>query len=80
MIEADSKEAKPKEILKQDRVKAVQKNKELIRMLENAIEKTSADTGWSHVGKLGAYLSNNSSFSTVNYGFSKTGWTFKGNS
>jgi OST-HTH/LOTUS domain-containing protein len=77
LIEADSKETKPKEILKEDRVKAVQKNKKLIKMLENAIEKTSDDSGWSYVGRVGTYLSNNSSFSTVNYGYQKLGELLK---
>jgi uncharacterized protein (TIGR00288 family) len=77
LIEADSKETKPKEILKEDRVKAVRKNKNLIKMLENAIEKTSDDSGWSYVARVGTYLSNNSSFSTVNYGYQKLGELLK---
>lgn len=77
LIEADNKEALPKELLKEDRVKAIRKNKKLIKMLENAIEKTSDDSGWSYVARVGTYLSNNSSFSTVNYGFQKLGELLK---
>ncbi len=45
----------------------------LIKLLNTAIEKTSNDTGWSHVAQLGIYLNNNSSFSPLNYGYQKLG-------
>ena len=46
---------------------------ELVRLLRNAVEKTSEDDGWSHMSKVGSYISNNSSFSSINYGYKKLG-------
>ncbi|HKI50518.1 MAG TPA: NYN domain-containing protein [Geothermobacteraceae bacterium] len=43
----------------------------LVRLLRTAVEQTSADDGWSHMGQVGNYISNNSSFSSINYGYSK---------
>lgn len=44
----------------------------LVRLLRTAVEQTSDDDGWSHLGRVGDYISNNnSSFSTVNYGYKK---------
>jgi uncharacterized protein (TIGR00288 family) len=43
----------------------------LIRLLRTSVEQTSEDDGWAHLGRVGAYISNNSSFSPVNYGYSK---------
>ena len=45
----------------------------LVRLLRTAVEQTSADDGWSHMGQVGKYISNNSSFSPINYGYSKLG-------
>jgi len=45
----------------------------LVRLLRTAAEKTSDDDGWSHMSKVGHYISNNSSFSPINYGFKKIG-------
>jgi uncharacterized LabA/DUF88 family protein len=35
------------------------------------VEQTADDDGWAHLGKVGQYISNNSSFSPVNYGYKK---------
>ena len=43
----------------------------LVRLLRTAVEEASDDSGWSHLGAVGAYISNNSSFSSINYGYSK---------
>ncbi|MBO1924061.1 NYN domain-containing protein [Thiomicrorhabdus sp. 6S3-12] len=43
----------------------------LVRLLRTAVEQTSDDDGWAHMSKVGHYISNNSSFSPVNYGFKK---------
>ena len=43
----------------------------LVKLLRTAAEQTSDDDGWSHLGKVGKYISNNSSFSPVNYGYQK---------
>jgi uncharacterized protein (TIGR00288 family) len=44
---------------------------ELVKMLRTAVEQTAADDGWSHLGQVGQYISNNSSLSPVNYGYKK---------
>lgn len=43
----------------------------LVRLLRTSVEQTSEDDGWAHLGKVGAFISNNSSFSPVNYGYRK---------
>lgn len=43
----------------------------LVRTLRMAVEQTADDDGWAHLGKVGQYISNNSSFSPVNYGYKK---------
>ncbi|MBL1321632.1 MAG: NYN domain-containing protein [Methylophaga sp.] len=45
----------------------------LVRLLRTAVEQTMEDDGWSHLGQVGKYISNNSSFSPVNYGYKKLG-------
>lgn len=45
----------------------------LVRLLRTAVEQTSEDDGWSHMSKVGLYISNNSSFSSINYGYKKLG-------
>jgi uncharacterized protein (TIGR00288 family) len=44
---------------------------ELVRLLRTSVEQTSEDNGWAHLGRVGQYISNNSSFSSVNYGYRK---------
>jgi hypothetical protein len=44
---------------------------ELVRLLRTSVEQTSDDDGWAHLGKVGQYISNNTSFSPVNYGYRK---------
>src|SRR5690606_2489647 len=43
----------------------------LVKLLRTAVEQTSDDDGWSSMGRVGHYISNNSSFSSVNYGYKK---------
>ena len=43
----------------------------LIKLLRTAIEQTIEDDGWAYLGLAGKYISNNSSFSPVNYGYKK---------
>ena len=45
----------------------------LVNVLRNAADQTAEDDGWSYLGRLGQYISNNSSFSPVNYGYTKLG-------
>ncbi|QCF26858.1 NYN domain-containing protein [Hydrocarboniclastica marina] len=43
----------------------------LVRTLRTAVEQTADDDGWAHLARVGQYISNNSSFSPVNYGYKK---------
>jgi len=45
----------------------------LVKLLRTAVEQTSEDDNWAHMSKVGTYISNNSSFSPVNYGYKKLG-------
>jgi len=41
----------------------------LVRMLRLACENTAGDDGWSHMSSVSQYITNQKSFSPVNYGF-----------
>ena len=43
----------------------------LVKLLRTAVEQTSEDDGWANLGTVGSYISNNSSFSSLNYGYRK---------
>lgn len=43
----------------------------LVKLLRNAAEQTAEEDGWSHLGRVGQYISNNTSFSSINYGYKK---------
>ena len=43
----------------------------LVNMLRTAVEQTAEDDGWSHLGRVGQYISNNTSLSPINYGYKK---------
>jgi len=45
----------------------------LVKLLTTAVEQTAGDDGWSYVGTVGSYITNNSSFSSINYGYRKLG-------
>lgn len=45
----------------------------LVKLLRTAVEQTSEDDGWAHMSKVAHYISNNSSFSSINYGYKKLG-------
>ena len=42
-----------------------------MKLLRTAVEQTSGDDDWAHMSKVGHYISNNSSFSAINYGYTK---------
>ena len=44
---------------------------ELVRLLRTSVEQASDDAGWAHLGRVGQYISKNSLFSSVNYGYRK---------
>lgn len=48
-------------------------NSWLVKLLRTAVEQSVDDDGWSYLGQVGQYISNNSSFSPVNYGYQKLG-------
>lgn len=62
--------AKPKPTAKRTR-KELRGDTVLVRTLRTAVEQTADDDGWAHLGAVGTYISNNSSFSPVNYGYKK---------
>jgi len=43
----------------------------LVKLLRTAVEQTSEDDNWVDMSKVGHYISNNSSFSSINYGYKK---------
>ena len=51
----------------------LRKNTSLVKLLRTAVEQTSDDDGWAELGRVGHYISNNSSFSSINYGYKKIG-------
>lgn len=51
----------------------LRKDAALVKLLRTAVEQTSDDDNWAHMSKVGQYISNNSSFSPINYGYKKLG-------
>lgn len=45
----------------------------LVKLLRTSVQQTSGDDDWALMSKVGKYISNNSSFSPVNYGYKKLG-------
>jgi len=43
----------------------------LIKLLRTAVEQATEDDGWARMSKVAHYLSNNRSFSAINYGYKK---------
>ena len=43
----------------------------LVKLLRTAVEQASEDDGWARMSKVAHYLSNNRSFSAINYGYKK---------
>ena len=55
-----------------DRAK-LRSNTSLVKLLRTAVEQSSEDDHWAHMSRVGHYISNNSSFSAINYGYTKLG-------
>jgi len=69
------KEDKPSVVKKpasKDRNK-LKGDRSLMKLLRTAVEQTSEDDNWAHMSKVARYISNNSSFSAINYGYKKLG-------
>ena len=43
----------------------------LVKLLRTAVEQSSEDDGWANMSQVAQYISNNSSFSSINYGYKK---------
>jgi len=43
----------------------------LVKLLRTAVEQSADEDGWSHLGRVGQYISNKTSFSPVNFGYKK---------
>ncbi len=69
----DDKKGDTKALPKKD-TKALRRNTALVRLLRTAVEQAASEDGWAHMSKVGSYISNNnSSFSSINYGYKKLG-------
>jgi uncharacterized protein (TIGR00288 family) len=51
----------------------LRKDTSLVKLLRTAVEQSSEDDGWAPLNRVGSYISNNSSFSAINYGYKKLG-------
>ncbi len=50
----------------------LRQNTSLVRLLRTAVEQAAGDDGWANMGQVASYISNNnSSFSSINYGYRK---------
>jgi uncharacterized protein (TIGR00288 family) len=50
----------------------LRQNSTLVKLLRTAVEQTADDDGWANMGMVANYISNNnSSFSSINYGYRK---------
>jgi hypothetical protein len=48
----------------------LRQNTALVRLLRTAVEQSAGDDGWANMGQVANYISNNnSSFSSINYGY-----------
>ncbi|MCP3662808.1 MAG: NYN domain-containing protein [Gammaproteobacteria bacterium] len=71
--EKEDKKGSAKPSAKKDK-KAIRANSSLVHLLRTAAEQTAEDDGWAHLSRVGSYISNNnSSFSSINYGYKKLG-------
>ena len=69
---AEDKTDSPQQPVKKSK-KELRKDTTLVKLLRTAVEQTSDDDGWAELGRVGHYISNNSSFSSINYGYKKLG-------
>ena len=72
VLEADEKSDSNSKPEKQDRRK-LRSDASLVKLLRTAVEQTSEDDNWAHMTRVDHYISNNSSFSAINYGYKKLG-------
>tara|TARA_R100000093_G_C1943387_1_gene73130 strand:+ start:472 stop:1014 length:543 start_codon:yes stop_codon:yes gene_type:complete len=72
VVEAEEESEVPQRSAKRSR-NELRQDTALVRLLRTAVEQTSEDDGWAHMSKVAHYISNNSSFSSINYGYKKLG-------
>ena len=70
--EDEDKTDKPKQLIRKNK-NEIRMDTSLVRLLRTAAEQTSDDDGWSDMSKVGSYINNNSSFSSINYGYKRLG-------
>lgn len=73
LVQSDEASDKPSDVphdLKKSR-NEIRGDAGLVKLLRNAAEQTAEEDGWSHLGQVGQYISNNTSFSPINYGYKK---------
>ena len=70
--EKEEKSDIPQQLVKKDKNK-LKGDAALVKLLRTAVEQSSEDDGWADMSKVGSYISNNSSFSSINYGYKKLG-------
>lgn len=71
--ENEDKKGSAKPLAKKGK-KDLRSDTSLVHLLRTAAEQTAEDDGWAHLSKVGSYISNNnSSFSSINYGYKKLG-------
>jgi len=70
--EKQGKTDKPQKSVRKDKSN-LSADTTLVKLLRTAVEQTSEDDGWADMSKVGHYISNNSSFSSINYGYRKLG-------
>jgi uncharacterized protein (TIGR00288 family) len=68
--EEDKKTGKAKQASRKTKAQ-LRSDTALVKLLRTAVEQTSEDDGFAHMGQVGYYISNNSSFSSINYGYKK---------
>ena len=68
--ETEVKSDAPQQSVKKSK-QEIRKNTSMVRLLRTAVEQTSDDDGWADMSRVGSYISNNSSFSSINYGYKK---------
>ncbi|MDF1645068.1 MAG: NYN domain-containing protein [Pseudomonadales bacterium] len=74
VVEQEEKNDKPQQSASKKKTKSeLRKDTLLVKLLRTAVEQTSEDDGWAHMSRVGHYISNNSSFSSINYGYKKLG-------
>ena len=62
----------PPKRLKKDK-NDLRRDTSLVKLLRTAVDQTSEDDDWADMSKVAHYISNNSSFSSINYGYKKLG-------